>query len=738
MPPETQDPCPPLIVSTEQQGLPFWQPERQRQRHSQPQQHLADPCPAFYQQTSNEILKLKLTLAVQRLMASHIALKILAVFVVAAPIVYLGGVLYSLITGAPIQLGLLKVYSVIIRVPGAKVTEEKSLAAFLLMNFFFLVGLFSFAVLIGIVSEEIKTQVKDVRGGNYSVITQGHTLVLNWNRQSMPLLRKIAEDSHGCTRTLGRELVILSEEPKDRMDVEIAKSRQIAKSGIKVVTREGAPHCVRDLESVSAGSARTVILLHPENAKDGDTKKAAAVLGLEVARNDLAAPPQQQQQQAKHGQQTQQQQVILQRIPGDPGQVRLFSLVNGTVSSGRDMALVEVNGNRSLARLIAQSAVQPGVANIYSSIAESLPGVPDFQLRTCGVELEGRSYQEARRSYKSAVVCGYVSHADGATHLNPRDGDVLHAADRLILLAHPGGVPARSAAAAAGGASATTDLTALQGQLQGATNSPSRPKKVVVLGWRGGIADLAAAIEEFASPGSEVVFVSRWSYPDLPANSRNCSFSYLEGSPFDHDACRRAGVGNCNSIIIGKRIQEIPEIAGCTLDCEGGDAKAADARSMASLLVVQDIVSAAAAVKAPDTPPHVVAAIHRIGTVRTAKHILKGLGPGCLTAELLTPNEIVSSQLLQVANEPGLAPALAELIDNSPGSQGIYLRKPECFNLDGARLVPFAEVVELARLRGETALGHVAGDGTLALSPGAAAAHLYGGRGSRVVVLASR
>ena len=25
-------------------------------------------------------------------------------------------------------------------------------------------------------------------------------------------------------------------------------------------------------------------------------------------------------------------------------------------------------------------------------------------------------------------------------------------------------------------------------------------------------------------------------------------------------------------------------------------------------------------------------------------------------------------------------------------AQGIYLRKPECFNLDGSRLVPFAEV----------------------------------------------
>lgn len=39
-------------------------------------------------------------------------LQILAVFIVAAPIVYGGGLLYSLITGSTIQLGLLKIYSV--------------------------------------------------------------------------------------------------------------------------------------------------------------------------------------------------------------------------------------------------------------------------------------------------------------------------------------------------------------------------------------------------------------------------------------------------------------------------------------------------------------------------------------------------------------------------------------------------------------------------------------------------
>jgi hypothetical protein len=50
--------------------------------------------------------------------------------------------------------------------------------------------------------------------------------------------------------------------------------------------------------------------------------------------------------------------------------------------------------------------MQPGVANIYSSIAESQPGAPDFHLRECGQELQGRAYQQARRSYTDAVVRG--------------------------------------------------------------------------------------------------------------------------------------------------------------------------------------------------------------------------------------------------------------------------------------------------------------------------------------------
>lgn len=63
---------------------------------------------------------------------------------------------------------------------------------------------------------------------------------------------------------------------------------------------------------------------------------------------------------------------------------------------------------------------------------------------------------------------------------------------------------------------------------------------------------LQIAIDDFAAPGTEVVFVSRWPPDDMPESTAKCSFRYLEGVPFDHEVCRRAGVGSCDSIIIGR------------------------------------------------------------------------------------------------------------------------------------------------------------------------------------------
>ena len=54
-------------------------------------------------------------------------------------------------------------------------TEETTLPAALLMNLIFLCGLFTFAVVLGFVSEEIKSQLRSVKAGNYAGTSCYHT-----------------------------------------------------------------------------------------------------------------------------------------------------------------------------------------------------------------------------------------------------------------------------------------------------------------------------------------------------------------------------------------------------------------------------------------------------------------------------------------------------------------------------------------------------------------------------------
>lgn len=46
--------------------------------------------------------------------------------------------------------------------------------------------------------------MQGVRSGNYPVVCGDHCVVLGWNRQSTSLLRKIAQNSHGSGKSLGR------------------------------------------------------------------------------------------------------------------------------------------------------------------------------------------------------------------------------------------------------------------------------------------------------------------------------------------------------------------------------------------------------------------------------------------------------------------------------------------------------------------------------------------------------
>ena len=183
----------------------------------------------------------------------------------------------------------------------------------------------------------------------------------------------------------------------------------------------------------------------------------------------------------------------------------LAHIVQRSVPPAANLKLVEVNGNRNMARLIAQSAVQPGVSTILGQIAQSAPGAPDFRLVEVRAACAGSggssssgnsgaegsiSYQEARRKLANAVVCGYVSHSDRETHLNPPDTQLLSSYDKLVVLSHT------SLPQLAPGGSTTLgmDVAALQQQVEAAVLPAPMPKSIVVVGWSGPLADLMVSL----------------------------------------------------------------------------------------------------------------------------------------------------------------------------------------------------------------------------------------------------
>ena len=103
----------------------------------------------------------------------------------------------------------------------------------------FLVGLFSFAILLGLVTEAITSKVEDVKRGNYKVCESGHTVILNFNDQTVPLLRQMAQ-AVAEGRDMSDTVVILTEGDRENID-ETIENADLGKR-LNVITRSGNPY----------------------------------------------------------------------------------------------------------------------------------------------------------------------------------------------------------------------------------------------------------------------------------------------------------------------------------------------------------------------------------------------------------------------------------------------------------------------------------------------------------------
>ena len=70
---------------------------------------------------------------------------------------------------------------------------EPNYKSALVINTIFQLGLLTFAVVLGVVCNDISAAVESVQSGNYAVVESGHTVILNWNKLTIPILRQVGQ-----------------------------------------------------------------------------------------------------------------------------------------------------------------------------------------------------------------------------------------------------------------------------------------------------------------------------------------------------------------------------------------------------------------------------------------------------------------------------------------------------------------------------------------------------------------
>ncbi|KAL3139211.1 hypothetical protein ABBQ32_005982 [Trebouxia sp. C0010 RCD-2024] len=654
----------------------------------------------------------------QQIMLGSTWNKMIAVFAIGIPACVVGGVAYSLASGRDILTGFIQAYGALYKIPGVTVIGEVNAWTSNVMNLIWLIGTFTFAVVLAVVTEDIVATVLAVRKGNYPVVATNHTLILNWNSQTVPLLRQIAinKKEQGGPAYAG-PVVVLADREKEEMDDELRHS--LKGYSIEWHTRSGAPHCSSDLERVAAGQAKNVILLD-NNVEDVGQKQVAAVLGIQAARANTAPRP---------FLKLMPQHIAVQVPASDRDQEILNAAKSIMFSSAQKLQLTELSGRRDMSLLLAQSAVQPGVASVYCSIVQQTSKSVEFFFKHFPI-LEGKTYAEARRMFETAVAVGLYHKSDNTIDINPEETTVFAADDQIVALSTSGKFfPVEQAPEepARGFYKAEVDRVPADSPIEKVpldqTKDPirSRPKKLVLVLREDKVGDLANSLQEFAPKGSQVTVISKEKPEDWPTGEGlmpSCRFKHMQGDAMDSQLLRNAGIDTADAVIVG--------------NAHDADPKDADAQTLGLLLLIQDILVDVG--RDASHPCHVVSTVRRPQTIEVANYLVDRLGRRCMTAELLQPDELISGMISQVAAEPEMALLLNHFIYSTAG-QEIYLRRPSRYHTIPDKAETFAQIGELARTKKETAIGYITHAGIMRLAPRPKEAHQYA-PDDRIIVIA--
>ncbi|MBC6466830.1 potassium transporter TrkA [Actinomadura alba] len=395
-------------------------------------------------------------------------------------------------------------------------------------------GIFIVSALIGVLTTGLEAKITELRKGRSMIVERDHTVVLGWSDQVFTVVAQLAEANQSRRRSC---VAILADH--DKVDMEDAiKTRMPDVGSTRVVCRRGNPLKVADLELISLGTARSIVVVAPP-VEDPDTHVIKVLLSLGARtwgqrRPHVVAPV------------SKTANLPAARLAGGP---------TAHVVDADDIAI----------RLIVQSHRQSGLSSVFTELLDFAGN--EFYL-VSEPAVVGMTYGEALLTYELGIPGG-LRHADGRVSVNPPQDTVVEPGDQLIVLAEDDLLIRL----------ARERPPIVQEAITAATPRPPAPGRTLMMGWNNRAPKIISLLDSFVQRGS-VLDVAALCDDPRPAfeelrNLTNLTIGFTACDPTDRTRLEALDVGSYQNVI--------------ALSDDSFDPQHADARTLVTLLHLRDL-----------------------------------------------------------------------------------------------------------------------------------------------------
>ena len=458
-------------------------------------------------------------------------------------------------------------------------------------------GIFVISTLIGVLTSSVEDKVENLRKGRSKVLENSHTVILGWSEQVFTIVSELVIANENQRKP---SIVILGDKDKVEMEDELHERVESFKN-TRLVCRTGQPVEMSDLAIVSLHTAKSIIILSPDN-DDPDSHVIKTLLAITNAPNRRAEP--------YH---------IVAEIR-NPDNLEVAKLV------GRDEVELVLVGDL-IARVTAQTCRQSGLSVVYT---ELLDFGGDEIYFTEEPTLVGKTFGDALLAYDDSAVLGL--HAkNGTPQLNPPMDTRLNPGDRLIVIAEDD-----DKIRVSGRTDFAINTTAIRSQ----PIVPAAPERTLILGWNWRAPAIIRELDNYVAPGSTLTVMADEALgPDeadrVQTELKNQIVTYQAGATTDRRLLESLNIAQYQHVIL--------------LCYAGLDPQAADARTLITLLHLREI---------GERSGHAFSIVSEMLDIRN-----RNLAEVTRADDFIDSDKLVSLMLAQISENKALGPVFADIFD---------------------------------------------------------------------------